>query len=305
MATDMFTRREVERAFRRFNECVDDLFASVWQTWQDNFNQLMTHCETNPVMRVVTGPLRDNSSVDGRAWHRDVVDDRDPYNKQTKPRRQIGAGHHPLPTDLDQQVAILYQFFLTIQRGEIDLYGFCIHMYNTTRHQDSFNTFSRELVFKFTREVTNRLNEILADIGGEQSVRREMLVAFHIHQEATSMIINGNVQGTNLAGPGATISNSTATYNSNGDLAEALQALKPLVDVVATEQRRAVEAALDSLVEATRKDIPVAQIVPDIDAAAKASPAIAERLKDIGLRLGTGLTSAGIVQAIKMYFGIH
>jgi hypothetical protein len=122
------------------------------------------------------------------------------------------------------------------------------------------------------------------------------------------MNFHGNVQGANIAGAGATITGSSATYNNNTDLAEALQALKPLLGTVAAEQRKAVEAAVDSLVEATLKNVPVAQIAqvqPAVDQVAGASPTIKAKLLEIGGRLGLSLAGSAIFQAIKMALGVH
>ena len=41
---DNFTRREVERSFRKFHDIVDDLMAAKFQTWGDTFSQLVAHC---------------------------------------------------------------------------------------------------------------------------------------------------------------------------------------------------------------------------------------------------------------------
>lgn len=299
MPKDTFTRREVDRAFRKFNDCARDLFSAVFQVWGDCFTHLITHCEQDPVMRVVTEPLRVNMNVNPQQWYENAL---------ASVQGMTGSGHYTLPTDDDDCTALLYQFFLMVERDEVDLTTFCLYIYGSTRHQDAVSTFNSQLVHKFTREVSYRLNEIIEDIGDATEVGRETMLVFHYHdnrEQDHSMIFHGNVQGANIAGPGATVSGSTATYNSNTDLAEALKALKPLIGEVAAEQRLAVESALDSLVEATRKDIPVAMVAPAVEAVANASPTLLERLKDISMRLGVGLGCAGIVQAIKSHYGIH
>jgi hypothetical protein len=299
MSNETFSRREVERSFRKFKDCVNDLFAAVFQTWGDCFTHLMTHCEVDHVMRVVTEPLRSNTSVNAREWYQ---------NAANSTRGMVGSGRYTLPTDDDDRTALLYQFFLMLENNEVDLLRFCNTVYGTSRHQDSVNTFNRELVSKFTREVSYRLDEIIQDLGDATEVRREAMLVFHYHDnkgQDHSMNFHGPVQGANVAGPGATITGSTATYNNNTDLAAALKALKPLIAEVASEQRQAVESALHQLVEATHKDIPVAQVAPALETVAKASPTLAQRLKDIGSKIGLSLMASSIFQAIKSYFGIH
>jgi hypothetical protein len=302
MAKDTFTRREVERAFRKFNDCVRDLFASVAQTWTDHFTHLMTHCELDPVMRVVTEPLRSNPNVNAEEWYEQAM---------ASLAGVAGSGSYTLPTDDDDQTALLYQFFLMLERGEGSVFHFCMGMYGTTGAQAVVRVFNEQLVQKFTREVSYRLDEIREDLGDAQEVQRDRMLVFHYHDHSGqdhSMNVHGNIQGSNLAVGGSSVAGSSATYNNNADLAEALKALKPLIGEVAAEQRQAVESALDKMVEATMKNVPVAQVAevkPAVEEVAKASPTLGTRLKEIGGKIGTSLASSAIFQAIKSCFGIH
>ncbi len=94
MTQETFSRREVERAFRKFNDLVSDLMGAVFQTWPDCFRRLISHCEQHPVMRTITEPLRQNKNVDASKWYDDCL--------------TLGYG---LPTDDDDCTALLYQFF--------------------------------------------------------------------------------------------------------------------------------------------------------------------------------------------------
>src|SRR5258708_17261344 len=140
----------------------------------------------------------------------------------------VGSARYTLPTDDDDRTALLYQFFLKVEYEGIDISKFCMLAYGATKFQEMIRVFNAELVQKFAREVSYRLNEIVQDIGDETEVRREAMLVFHIHDHSHqdhSMKFNGPVLGASIAGPGATIAGSTATYNSNADLAEALKAL--------------------------------------------------------------------------------
>lgn len=299
MSRDTFSRREVTRSFRKFNDCVTDLFAAVFQTWGDAFTHLIHHCENDPVMRVVTEPLRANTAVNAKEWYQKAVASRG---------SMVGSGRYTLPTDDDERTALLYHFLLLVETGEVDYFQFCITFYGTSKGQDAVATFNREIVQKFTREVSYRLAEVTSDIGDVAEVPREAMLVFHYHantRQEHSMNFHGPVQGANVAGPGATITGSTATYSNNAELAEALKALKPLVGTVAVEQRQAVEAALDVLIQATGKDANLEEVRSAVDTVAKASPPLAERLKDMVSRLGHSLTSSAIFQAIKSYFDIR
>jgi hypothetical protein len=96
---------------------------------------------------------------------------------------------------------------------------------------------------------------------------------------------------------------SNVTFSSNAELAEALNALKPLLKDVAAEQRKAVEGALDRLVEATQKNIPVAQVA-DVETVVK-EPALRGRLKDIFAHPASHLAATAVLQALKSVFGPH
>jgi hypothetical protein len=296
---ETFSRREVERAFRKFKDTYSDLMRARFQSWGGVFTQLMTHCETDPVMRVVTDPLRKNKNVDAEKWHADTLG---------TVRGMLGSGHFALPPDDDDRTALLYQFFLNIEAGKADVRTFCIRVYGETKYQGMVQIFNDEFVLKFAREVTYRLDDVMKDVGNAEVIASEQMTVFHYHDHSThnnAMNFHGPVQGSNVAGPGASIADSTAAYNTNADLAEALKALRPLISDVVEGQKDAVEKALAVLVEATHKDVPVAQVAQATETVAKASPTLGERLRDISGKIGLSLVASALVQGIKMGLGIH
>ena len=291
---DQFPRRDVERSFRKFNDIVSDLISASFQTWRNSFTHLIQHCEQDQVMRVITEPLRSNSAVDASKWYADAM---------ATVGGMIGSGRYQLPYNDDDRTALLYQFFLNIQNKGLSVDEFCMAMYGTTRFQEMVDTFSRELVLKFTREVSYRLDEILQDVGDQQTVAREAMVVFHHHDHSTT--IHGDIQGSNVAASGGSVSASNATFNSATELARALKSLSNLVNDIPASHRSAVQQAIDLLVAAASSS---AHNVPEITDAAKtvskASPALAERLKEIALGIGTSLVTSSIVQGIKMAIGL-
>ncbi len=96
----------------------------------------------------------------------------------------------------------------------------------------------------------------------------------------------------------------STTYNDGGQVADALKALRPLLGQVAEGQRAAVESALDKLIEASGKDIPVAQVAPAVETVAGASPTFLDRLRDIASKAGESIASSALVQALKAFFGL-
>jgi hypothetical protein len=302
MSQETFSRREVERAFRKFNDLVTDVMGAVFQTWEDCFTHLITHCEQNPVMRVITEPLRENKNVDASKWYAECMG---------SVQGMVGSARYTLPTDDDDRTALLYQFFLKVEHDPIDITNFCLLVYGTSKFQEMVRVFNAELVQKFAREVSYRLNEIMQDIGNATEVRRDAMLVFHIHDHSRhdhSMSFHGPVMGANIAGPGSSITGSSATYNNNADVSEALKTLKPLISEVAAEQRQAVEGALATMIRAAESNIPVARVAevqPAVAQVAAASPTLKKRLADIGGKLGLSLAGSAIFQAIKMVLGIH
>src|SRR5262249_41988535 len=135
MGRETFTRREVERSFRKFKDIVSDLMQARFQTWGDCFTHLITHCEQDPVMHLVTEPLRANRNVNAERWHSDCL---------ASATGMVGSARYQLPTDDDDRTALLYQFFLKIEKEHVDVYRFCISAYGTSSYQEMVDVFNQE-----------------------------------------------------------------------------------------------------------------------------------------------------------------
>jgi hypothetical protein len=289
-----FSRRQVERSFRKFNNIVDDLFQATFETWGDTFTHLVTHCEQDPVMRVVIEPLRSNKNVDASTWYDDAL---------ASGCGMLGSCRYELPYDDDDKTALLYQVFVLFNNENMNINHFCIEFYGSTDPQDSVDKFNRELVRKFTREVSCRLEEIMEDIGDQQEVSREAMLVFHHHDYSTN--IHGNIQGSNVATGGATISDSTASYTDNEELAAALKSLRPLIQDISEGQRETVDTALQLLVRATHdSSVSKEEVAEATRTIAASSPSVTARLREIAGKIGISLVSSSIFQGIKMALGL-
>jgi hypothetical protein len=297
MPQDKFTRREVERSFRKFNDIVTDMMRADFRTWDDCFTHLITHCEQDPAMHLVTAPLRANRNVDPDKWYTDCMESL---------AGMVGTARYKLPTDDDDRTALLYQFFLKIEKERLDITDFCLAAYGRSDYQEMVDLFNQELVEKFTREVSYRLDEIMEDIGNDREVSANAMMVFHYHdhsQHDHSTQFHGSIKGSNVATGGSSISESSATYNNGTELASALKALKPLVQEVGVNQKEAVEAALALLVEATHKEKQVAEVATALSKVAEASPTLKARLKEIGQKIGLQLVDSSLSLAFKSLFG--
>ena len=192
---------------------------------------------------------------------------------------------------------------MLFEEGKVDFYTFCLGMYGHTRFQDSVDTFNLELVKKFTREVSYRLDDVREDIGDKEEIPREAMMVFHHHDY--SMNIQGDIQGSNVAAGGSTISDSTAAYTNHEELATALKSLKSLINEVSEGQRASVESALQLLVKATQDpSISTKQVAEATRTILASSPTMGEKLKGIAGKVGLSLVSSSIFQGIKIALGL-
>ena len=294
MQTDRFPRREVERSFRKFNDIVDDLFSARFQTWEDTFSRLIAHCESDTIMQVVTGPLTLNKSVEAQRWYETALG---------TVVGMIGTGRYPLPIDDEDRTALLYQFLLMVKNDQVDVINFCMGMYGTTQYQDCVDAFNQEIILKFTREVSYRLNEIIEDIGNQETVPRDAMVVFHHHDHSTN--IHGGIQGSNVAIAGSTISEGSAAYTSAEGVGAAIESLTQIAGQAVDENSTVVSDALRLLASAARGDaVPPRQVEDAARKIASNSPNIAGRLLDVLGKAGVAVLSAAVVQAIKSGLGM-
>lgn len=192
-----FKKRDVERSFRKFRDIVDDLFSAKFQQWGDMFTHMIVHCENDPVMKVITGPLKSDPRVNAKQWWDDAV---------ASVRGMVGSGHYTLPTDDDERTALLYQVFLGVENDNWDLQRFNLSVYGHSNYQDMVDTFNRDLILKFTREMSYRISAIVEDNEGADEIPREAMIVFQHHDQSTT--VHGNFQG--IVG---SVTNSSITQN--------------------------------------------------------------------------------------------
>ncbi|GAB5404324.1 MAG: hypothetical protein Aurels2KO_25550 [Aureliella sp.] len=288
-----FTQREVQRSFRKFNDLVDDLMSSKFQTWGDTMTRLVTHCETDPVMQVVTEPLKTDPRVNARKWWDDAV---------ASVRGMVGSGNYSLPADDDERTALLYQVLLVLENEEVDVSRFCTSVYGHTKYQDMVDTFNRELVYKFTREVSYRLDEVAQDNAGQQEISRDAIVVFHHHDYSTT--ISGSIQGSNFATGNAQVSGATATFESHSDVAAELRAMKSIAAEFSKANRATIESALEFLASQTDSQTPdIAEIGENARALVEISPTLKTRLMALVSGAGASVVGSAIIEGIKHALG--
>ncbi len=288
-----FTQREVHRSFRKFNDLVDDLMSAKFQTWGNTMTRLVTHCETDPVMQVVTQPLKTDPRVNARKWWDDAV---------ASVRGMVGSGDYTLPADDDERTALLYQVLLVLENENVDFSQFCISVYGHTNYQDMVDTFNRELVYKFTREVSYRLDEVAHDTAGQQEISRDAIVVFHHHDYSTT--ISGTIQGSNVATGNAQITGSTASFESPSDVAAELRAMKSIAAEFSKVNQATIESALEFLAsQAVSQTQDIAEIEENARTLVEISPTIKTRLMTLASGAGASVVGSAIIEGIKLALG--
>jgi hypothetical protein len=296
MAKEMYSRREVERSFRKFSDIVSDLMAARPQTWGNSFDHLIEHCRNDQIMQVVLAPLAGNKNIDAVAWYQGAM---------STTGSMVGTGRYTLPFDDEERTALLYQFFVLIAENKVDLSLFCQNMYGTSGYQDMARVFNGELVAKFTREIQYRLNEILVDTVEDQEISKEAMHVFHYHDN--SINVSGSIQGSIISTTGSSITGSTARFEDQQEVAAELAEIRRQLaqDDAAEKVGKATFDAIDKLIQSTTDPNAILEEVSEsASIAIKDSPLVRTKLVDLCERIGVGVASSTIVLGIKAALGI-
>ena len=265
----IFTKREVFNSFRKFNDLKNDVETAKPQSWIGVLKDLLRHCETDPVMRVVTAPLNLDLNDKIDRWYEEVD-------------RNEGASFNliTLPEDDDDKFAFLFQLLNKIADNSFDYLGFCFTAFNSTGIDDVVNVINSEFIRKFTRELGHRLKTIKSDIGNESSVSSETLNVFHVNGPFQQ--IQGGVHGSIIA-TNSTLTNNKITYNDASQLAQAVKDLNENLNDVLEDHRESVTGSFALLIKAIETNTvpkPV-EVATAVQAIGEGSPTGLQRLRVI------------------------
>lgn len=296
MSEKMYSKREVERSFRKFSDIVSDLMAARHQTWGNSFDHLMEHCRNDQIMQNVLAPLARNKNIDAVSWYQVAM---------STTGSMVGTGRYTLPYDDEERTALLYHFFVQIAEKKVDLSSFCLNMYGTSGFQDMATVLNNELVAKFTREIQYRLHEILADTAEDQEISKEAMTVFHYHDN--SINVSGSIQGSNISTTGASITGSTAHFEEQQEVAAELAEIRRQLaqDDSQNNVGKVAFDAIDKLIHsASDPNAALEEVRESASVAAKESPLVRTKLADLCERVGVGVASSTIVLGIKAALGI-
>src|SRR5208283_5271943 len=92
---------EIRKAKKRFYEIQADLLSSKTHNFDNNLKAFAEFCETNPIMKKITEPLKNNEHTDIKKWWEDF---------QKTGGSFIGSKRYSLPTDPKEAASVLYKF---------------------------------------------------------------------------------------------------------------------------------------------------------------------------------------------------
>lgn len=291
--SNTFTHNEVTASFRKFNDLADDVLRSDRSTWSDSVQQLFHHCQNDPVMVVVMEsivdyPLEEFTEWVARRWEAGI------------------RAKHTVPFPADEIQLAAYQYlmlksFIEAYNINLEVNDLLGRVYGRNREPDlgkNVKFINTEIFSKFKRTISYRLQEIISAIADKPVVPREVLIML----QNNGTYIGGNVtaEGSQVVIGGGIISGSINTTN---DLKNAFESLEKLLGDVPTSQQEDVKAAFVTIdAGLSGKPVSKSDAVKAIETLDSASDKVAPFCKDVLGKVGTGLTSNLIIQALNFVY---
>lgn len=177
-----FGKKQVEISFRRFLDYSNDVLSSNSHTFNTRFNILLHHCENDEVMSVISSQLK-SIDVHFEEW----------WEKRMQTGGSfIGSKIFDLPVDEKERAALLYQFCLKVNCGNINIKHFCIDFFGTSRYDEMVWEFNNAVVGPMVRSINYKLEEICdveTDVGNDREIPINVL---YVYQDLSTNV-NGDV----------------------------------------------------------------------------------------------------------------
>jgi hypothetical protein len=183
---EAFKQKSVEISFRKFNDYASDVIHSDYNTFDTRFNIFIHHCETDPIMKIITSQLK-QMDVNFQQWWSE--------GHQTM-GSMIGSAQFSLPLDETLRDALLYQLLLKIQSGEIKFVTFCMDFFGETNYNLLINSFNRAVFKPLVRSIGYKLEEISDSIATELQIKQEVPInMFYVYNDYTVTMGSDNEFG--------------------------------------------------------------------------------------------------------------
>jgi len=278
-----FTKHQVEVAIRKFRDFAEDVQSSEYTTFDNNFNLFIHHCENDAVMKIIIEPLKHNPNLTFKDWQELAL---------TAGGSFIGSRRYSLPKNEDDRLSIMYQLFLAFLNEELSLSEFCVEFYGKTNYNEMIYVFNEQLFGRFVRDVSYKLDELIASIRDEDEVQEKKLTLFYIDKQVNI----SNVQGSMIAVDHSSI--DASTIRSETDLVKAFSILMSelLQDgtIKADSFQRLIGVSSTEDLHAIKEEIELVQSV------IAQNPTVLSRLTSLFKDVSKSLVGSALYELVKL-----
>lgn len=142
---------KIQETKRKFANNATDLSNSDGHTFESALNVFLDFCESDDLMRNITKPLKERSTVDMAKWYED-------FSKSGG--SMIGSGRFVLPANEEDRLSLLYRLLLRVRSGEIGFPGFCLHAFGATSTDQMAHRFNEAISRPLARGLLQRLDAL-------------------------------------------------------------------------------------------------------------------------------------------------
>jgi HEPN domain-containing protein len=145
---------QIYSARKRLQDLDSDFLLSRAHNFRNNLKAFVYFCETDPIMKELTSPLKNDQSVDLKKWWDDIF---------KNGSSMMGGKRYDLPASPDKQASLLYQFVLGIESGKFDFDTFCRSVYGYLIPDMHVSEFCNDITVKLTRFFDDKLEKSIQE----------------------------------------------------------------------------------------------------------------------------------------------
>ena len=269
------TKREFEKALRRFRDYAGDVSNSNYKTFDAYFNLFIKLCENDPALKVITMQLKNNIKVDLMEWV-----------KETRNERVL-----ILDDDEENRLALMYQFFLGLQQGKIGFAEFGLLVFGESNYDSMIYCFNNQIFDKFVREMEYRLSELEDSLSDKNEIENKDLIIFNNFDVS---IINNGVVEINGNKTEQYIVYQTTVQNFINTLLEEIQ-----VNELTNENQQVLES-----IKQGNENVSSDKVRDVFDEVIRKFPKVASKLTDFVKSIPPEFAKTVIIESIKGLLGL-
>lgn len=174
---DEFDQKKVEQSFRKFRDFSSDVLVSDKNTFSTRFNGLLKYCENDEILSVITNQLKDIDVNIDEWWE----------NGLKSGTGFTGSCQFILPTEETERDALLYQFSLKVDSGNMSFQNFCMMFLGKSNFNEMVYAFNEAVVRPLVRSINYKLEEISAKVDGTYDDSQKIPInIFNVYQDQST-----------------------------------------------------------------------------------------------------------------------